>query len=202
MADNVLDVQKLYVSYFSRPADPGGLQYWTNALTTNPGALQELSRQFSLSQEYRDNFAGMDNRGIVSEVYQNLFGREAEAAGVNYWADLLDRNAISIDNVVTNIAAGAAGNDRVAFNGKVAVATQFTERLDQPNEVTAYAGDAANDLAVEFLATVKDLTSAATAMDPGVVDSWIARIVTAHGTGFEGAALIGVQTETYSAPVF
>ena len=197
MASNTLDVQELYVAYFSRPADVAGLDYWTDALDANPNALQDLSRSFSQSQEYRDTFAGMDNRAIVAEVYDNLFSREAETAGIDYWAGLLNNNAITIDNVVTQIANGAKGNDSVAFNGKVAVAAMFTERLDQPNEVAAYKGDAANDIAVQYLATVRDLGSAASAIDPGVVDSWIGRIVAAHGSSVE---LVGVQTEVEGVP--
>lgn len=197
-----IDVQKLYVAYFSRPADAAGLEYWKNAADANPAALQDMSRSFSQSQEYRDNFAGMDNRAIVSEVYTNLFGRAAESAGVDYWAGLLNNNAITIDNVVTQIASGARGNDSVAYNGKVAVAAVFTERLDQPNEVAAYSGKAANDIAVEFLATIKDLGSAAAAIDPGVVDTWIARIVGAQSVSFEEAGVVGVHTETYSLPTF
>lgn len=202
MADSTLDVQKLYVSYFSRPADVAGLDYWTSILDTNPNGYQVLSSQFATSQEYRDTYAGMDNRAVVSEVYLNLFGRVAETAGVDYWASLLDTNQITIDNVVTSVSDGAQGSDRLAFNGKIAVATQFTSRLDMPNEVAAYSGNAANAIAVEFLANVRDLSSAATAMDPGVVDTWIARIVDAHGSGFDGAALVGVQTDMQPLPVF
>jgi hypothetical protein len=201
MAIAEIEVQEMYVAYFSRPADVAGLDYWTDALDANPDALQELSRSFAASQEYRDTYAGMDNRAVVGEVYQNLFGRTAEAAGVDYWAGLLDSKAITIDNVVTQIADGAAGSDNVAFKGKVAAAALFTTRLDEPNEETAYArGGAANDLAAEYLATIKDLSSAADAIDTDVVDAWIDRIVAEHGAG--NAALVGVQTGAEPLPVF
>lgn len=186
MADaNITAVQKLYVSYFSRPADAAGLTYWTGQLSSNPNALQELSRQFSVSQEYLDTYAGMDTRAKVAEVYDNLFGRAAETAGVDYWANLLNNNQITIDNMVTQIAAGAQGTDLFAFNAKVAASTEFTARLDQPNEQSAYSGTAANKIAVDWIASVKDLQSAAMAMDPGVIDGVIARIVGGSSTGFE-----------------
>lgn len=194
MADtNVMAVQELYVSYFSRPADYAGLQYWTNALATNPNALQELSRQFSVSQEYIDTYAGMDNRAKVAEVYDNLFGRAAETAGVDYWANLLNNNQISIDNMVTQIAAGAQGSDLFAFNAKVSAATEFTTRLDQPNEQTAYQGATANTIAVEWIATVKDLQSAAAAMDPGVIDGVISRIVSGGSASYTDVSLVGAS---------
>lgn len=191
MAIAELDIQELYVAYFNRPADVAGLDYWKDALDANPDALNELSRSFSTSDEYRDTFAGMDNRAVVSEVYMNLFGREAESTGVDYWANLLDNKMITIDNVVTQIADGAEGQDEIAFKGKIAAATLFTDRLDEPHEQAAYAG-ANIDIAAEFLATIKDLSSAADALDTEVVDAWIDRIVDAHTAG--ETALVGVQT--------
>lgn len=186
MADaNTTAIQKLYISYFSRPADFAGLDYWKGQLAANPNALQEMSRHFSVSKEYLDTYAGMDNRAKVAEVYDNLFGRQAEAAGVDYWANLLNNNQITIDNMVTQIAAGAQGTDQFAYNAKVAAASSFTERLDLPNERTAYSGTAANKIAVDWITGIKDLQSAATAMDPGVIDTVIARIVGSGSTGIE-----------------
>ena len=153
MADsNAIAVQKLYVAYFGRPADPGGLNYWLNALSHNPNALLEISRQFGLSQEYRDEYAGMTNRQIVSRVYENLFARQADEGGLNYWTDLMDRGVITIDYIVTDVSKAAAGNsDGFILNGKASAAHTFTTRLDLPNEVAAYAGQAAIDVAVDFV---------------------------------------------------
>lgn len=193
MADNINAVEKLYVAYFSRPADPAGLAFWTGQLQTNPNALQEMSAQFSTSAEYKAAYAGMTNAQIVSTVYQHLFGRPAEQAGVDWWAQKLDAHTITIDNVVTQIAAGAQTTDLFAYNAKVAVATTFTARLDTDVEKQAYSGDAANKLAIDFIATVKDLQSAANASDPGTIDSVISNIVHAAGLGMDGAQLVGVH---------
>lgn len=188
MADaNTTAVQKLYISYFSRPADAAGLVYWTGTLSTNSNALQEMSRQFSISQEYRTTYANLDNRAKVAEVYDNLFSRAAETAGVDYWANLLNTNQITIDNMVTQISAGAQGTDQFAFNAKVAAAAEFTNRLDLPAEKTAYSGATANKIAVDWIAGIKDITTAAMAMDPGVIDSVIAKIVGGGSTGVDDA---------------
>ncbi len=184
---NTAAVQKLYISYFSRPADAGGLDYWKGALAANPNAAQELSRQFSISQEYRDTYAGLDNRAKVVEVYDNLFGRAAEAAGVDYWTNLLNNNQISLDNMVTQISEGALGNDKIAFRAKWEAAAVFTQRLDLPGEKAAYAGVAANKIAIDWIATIKDLQTGAMAQDIGVVDGVIAKIVGGGTTGLDDA---------------
>ena len=192
MAVNAIEIQELYVAYFGRPADPVGLDYWMDTLAGNVVTLDDISRSFAESQEYRDNYSHMDSRTIVTKIYDHLFGREAEAAGVDFWANLMDRGVIAIDDAVREIAEAAVGTDAVVFNGKAAVATVFTLRLDTPNEVAAYSRDAEFGLAMEFLATVKDAKTALDAVDPVVVDAWIARIVGADGTAIEDVGLVGV----------
>jgi Domain of unknown function (DUF4214) len=188
------EVQKLYVAYFSRPADTAGLAYWANILATNPNGYQQISASFAGSQEYRDTYAGMDNSAIVGAVYQHLFGRPAESAGVQYWANLLNQHTITIDNVVTQIAAGAQGSDKFAYDAKVAVAGAFTAHLDLPEEQKAYSGAAANKIAIDYLAAVHDLMSASAGMDPGNIDLTISKIVSGGTSGFAGdaAQLVGV----------
>jgi len=195
MAVDVLEVQKLYVAYFGRPADPIGEDYWTDALDAGTITLNDVSASFAASAEYRDTYAGMNNRAIVTEVYQNLFVRAAETAGIDYWAGLMDRGVISINDVVKDISEAAQGNDGVAFNGKVAAATLFTDRVDTPIEIQAFSGEAANDISMEFLAAIKDLSTAADALDTDVVDDYIERIVNAHGVSPEDVGLVGVAPE-------
>ncbi len=189
--DYINEVQKLYVAYFSRPADPAGLTFWANTLQTDPAGYQKISAAFSTSAEYRAMYAGMDNRAVVAEVYDNLFGRAAEAAGVDFWANALSSGAMTIDNVVTQIATGSQGTDRVVYNGKVAVSTTFTEHLNTDAEKAAYTGTAANKVAIDYLAGVKDLTSIAMYRDPGQIDAAIAKIVgTPSGLGFDDMTLV------------
>nr|WP_267876953.1 DUF4214 domain-containing protein [Massilia rhizosphaerae] len=176
-------VEQLYIAYFSRPADPKGLAYWENVLTTNPDGVQQISAAFAGSQEYKDTYAGLDNTGVVQAVYHNLFGRAGEQAGVDYWVNLLNNHTITVDNVVTTIASGAQNSDKLVYDGRVAVATSFTAHVDQPAEIAAYSGTAANVQAKAFIGTIVDLQSAAYAIDPGVIDTKIAEIVgSATGT--------------------
>lgn len=181
------DVQKLYVAYFGRPADPAGLAYWADILQRSPTGYQQIAKTFSATDEYRVVFAGMDNRAIVAEVYDNLFGRPAEAAGVDYWVGEMAAGRVTIDNVVTQVAAGSQNNDRLVLNGKVAVAETFTAHIDTQAERTAYAGTAANKIAIDYLAGIKSLDTIAMHRDPGNIDATIARIVgTPTGVDYDG----------------
>jgi hypothetical protein len=178
MADtNTTTVEQLYIAYFSRPADPNGLTYWDNVLAADPNGAQEISANFAASQEYKDTYAGLDNQGVVHPPHENLFGRAGEQAGVDYWTNALNNHTITVDNVVTAIAAGAQGNDKLVYNGRVAVAASFTAHVDTDAEIAAYSGTAANLKAKAFIGTIVDLQTSAYAIDPGVIDAKIADIV-------------------------
>lgn len=175
--DYIDDVQELYVAYFSRPADPAGLNFWASQLQAGAVNSQAISASFARSGEYRSKYEGMNNRAIVNEVYENLFSRTAEKAGIDYWAAALDNGNITIDDMVTQIALSARENDLVAFNGKVAVATSFTQRLDTQQEVLAYNNPAALQVAVDYIGRIRDLSTAAQHIDPSQIDAAIAQIV-------------------------
>lgn len=191
MATNYInEVQKLYVAYFSRPADPDGLAFWADKLQNDPNGYVNIAQAFSTSAEYQATYGGQSNRAVVAEVYENLFGRAGEAAGIDFWTDKLDRGILNLGNVVTGIADGAQNNDELAFDAKVGVSTLFTRRIDTPAEIAAYKGDATK-VAIDYIANVKNFENGATYSQPGLIDEAIAKIVgTPSGMVFDDAALV------------
>lgn len=173
------DIQKLYVAYFNRPADSAGLAYWEGVVEGLGGSTAAVSAAFSQENEYKDAYAGMSNADIVDKVYQNLFGRAAEADGKAYWAALLDQGAITIDKVVTEVAHGAQGSDAVAYANKVVAAGSFTLALVTPEQQHAYSGAAANAQAKAFMSAVTDDVSLDAALSNGSLDAAIASVVAA-----------------------
>lgn len=188
--DYVNEVQKLYVAYFSRPADPAGLAFWANNLATNPNGYVEIAQAFSTSAEYQATYGGQTNRAVVAEVYENLFSRAGETAGIDYWTNALNNGTLNLGNVVTGIAAGAQNQDRIAFNAKVGVSTQFTNRIDTDAEKAAYTG-AKVQVAIDYIANVKSLETGAMYSDPGQIDQAIAKIVgTPSGMVFDDFSVV------------
>lgn len=53
------DIQKLYVAYFGRPADPAGLAFWETQVEAANGSTAAVSAQFAASAEYKSTYAGM-----------------------------------------------------------------------------------------------------------------------------------------------
>lgn len=159
-------IQRLYVAYFNRPADPAGVIYWDKAITAANGSMAAVSAAFAASGEYKDMYAGMDVNHVVGQVYQNLFGHAPDLAGLNYWVQLLSNKQMTIDNVVTQIAGGAQGSDLVAFNSKTAAASAFSNALQTASQALAYTGSNALAIGKFFIASVVDDATLKAAIDP------------------------------------
>jgi hypothetical protein len=198
------DIQKLYVAYFNRPADTAGLAYYEGVLekAATPAAvaatIAAITADFAKSDEYKTAYANKTNAEIVNTVYLNIFGRAAEDAGKKYWADLLDAKKVTIDAVVTAVAAGAQGSDAVAFNNKVAASIAFTAALGTTN---TYSGASANAVAKLYLSGITDNASFAAATDTYSLGATVAK-VNAAGTVFSlqsGLAALDVANTTKTA---
>jgi len=99
--------------------------------------------------------------------------------------------------MVTQIIDGAQGADKDIFNAKVLVAAAFTNRVDTPEEKAAYSGEAANQIAIDYIADVNDLRSAATSLLSSNIDAAIERMGSAVATADE-AQLVGVADPMFA----
>lgn len=159
-------IQKLYVAYFNRPADVGGLAYWEQVVAGANGSTAALSAEFARSDEYQAAYAGMNSYQLVAQVYLNLFGHSPDPKGIDFWAQALANKQMTMADMVTQIAGGAQGSDLVAFNSKVAAASVFTAALDTTQEALSYSGDLANRILKNFLATIADEATMKAATTP------------------------------------
>jgi hypothetical protein len=132
------DIQKLYVTYFARPADPDGLQYWEAVVEGARGSTAAVSAAFAQSAEYKEVTAGMDAYHAVNTLYLNLFGHGADLDGLNFWALGLIKGSFTVDQAAAVIAAGAQGTDLQVFGLKVSAAAYFTSALDTADKILRY----------------------------------------------------------------
>lgn len=171
-------IQQLYVAYFNRPADAAGLAHWAGFMA-NGGTVAQISAAFSQSLEYQVEYSQSTNAGVVNAVYQNLFGRPAEEAGLAFWVKALTDKTMTVDNMVTTIAAGAQTTDKVAYESKVVVATAFTNALDTDAEKAGYSGANANKAAKALLSNIKTAADATAAVVPATLNASVATVVKA-----------------------
>ena len=69
-------VTDLYAKLLRRPADPGGLAYWTRQTAT--AGRDSVARRFFQSPE--------SARARVTGLYQDLLGRAPDPSGLAYWS--------------------------------------------------------------------------------------------------------------------
>ncbi|MDC0410780.1 DUF4214 domain-containing protein [Luminiphilus sp.] len=159
MGMNTAAVQRLYVAYFNRPADPVSLAVYEGLLPSDTVATQaELlvvaETYFSPSAEYTSNFTGKSNSQIVDQLYQNIFGRPAEAAGLLDWATKLTDGSMTVAELALQLSFSAQGTDKTVVDARIEAATTFTDGLNTAEEITGYSGDAAAAEGRTYLAQI------------------------------------------------
>ncbi|WP_167238093.1 DUF4214 domain-containing protein [Massilia genomosp. 1] len=157
-------VQALYVGYFGRAADYSGMQSFQQQLgaLNAPDNLRDLASAYSKDaglHKLIDSFASSaesaalypgNTATFIQALYQNVFGRAADAAGLAFWSKAIDSGGLSRANASLSIMAGAFDNktaqgvlDAKLVNNKLTVASGFTLLIDTPQEVQGYGGAAA-----------------------------------------------------------
>ena len=174
-------VQELYVAYFGRPADPGGLTNFENALaaanapqdiagltkaySTNV-ALRSLIDSFGTSKESQTLYGSGTTQDFVTAVFTNVLGRAPLQAGLDYWSGAIDGGSLSKGDAALAIMAGALANtsaqglvDTQLINNRLAVAASFTAQVADAGATGAYSGAAAAGSARAMLAQVTSTTN-------------------------------------------
>lgn len=159
-------IQGVYVALFGRPADPTGLAFF-NGVTKNGADLNGIG-DLASTQEYKDRFKDQTNTQIVNSIYQSLFGRDAEAAGLNFFVDALNKGTLNVKNIAIAILDGAQGNDKTISANKVAAADLYTKALDTATEIGSYQGNTAAAQGRAFLTAVTTTVPTAASVDASV----------------------------------
>ena len=102
------EVAKLYVATFNRAPDSAGLSYWVNS----GNKLSAIAQSFFDQEETKALYpAGTSNSDFVTSVYQNLFNRVPDTAGLNYWENELNIGSFTKNSFIQAVINGAQNND-------------------------------------------------------------------------------------------
>ena len=140
-------VTALYLGFFGRAADPAGATYWVDQYEADvsnarPAEVAEaMAGEFQFSDEATtiypflgDGTPANDEQAVetfVANVYDNLFDRTPETAGLDYWrGEIVDRisSGEDIGDVIVDIIAGAGGEDIATLANKTDVAQTYTAK--------------------------------------------------------------------------
>ena len=221
-------VSELYVAYLGRPADYPGQQNFSAALaniaapTDAAGLLalyntnatvKSLVDAFGASAESQALYGNGSVESFVTAIYENLFNRPAEVAGLTFWVNAINSGQMTQGEVALAIAAGAQGTttqgaaDVQTLDAKLTVAQDFTSDLAQnPSLSAAYVGSAAAEEGRAFLQSINGGTSVILAQEAQqAANDLIASVVVLTGSvsiQSSGVATTVVSTATVSGTPF
>jgi len=186
-------VQKVYIAYYGRAADPVGLAYWAAKVETD--GLDGIMASFGASAEATTLYGSLTNTAKVNALYQQSFGRDADFAGLMYYAGQLTAGTMTAATIAQNIFDGASGTDATILANKLVVAKAYTAAVDTAAEVVAYSGTVAAASARTLLSTV-DADTVTASFD---VATTVASVVTAsNSTSNAGTTYVLTDTANTS----
>ena len=170
--------QQMYVVYYGRPADPGGLAYWAGVFdsTTN---LSTALNSFGTSTEFNENFGSLPSSDLVSNLYQQMYGRAPDSAGLDFYADRLASGEATLVSIGKQIADGSQEPDLSTLNNRITVANSFTSEIESTG-ATYGAEDVA---AVQTLLSEVNNTSDSVTEGISSASSYIEGVLAGTNTG-------------------
>jgi len=201
MAVSQAQLTELYLSYFGRPPDFDGLVYYTS----NPAfTIWTVAAGFSASPESQALYGTSFNATQINAIYQNLFNRDAEPAGLLYWSQEVAAGRLTPAGAAYAIMLGAQNDDLVAVQNKLQISAAFVTALDTAPEIIGYTGTVAAASARAFLATVDSTAGSLTTATAGL-DAAVAAAVGvggAVGSSFALTATVDSLTGTGNNDIF
>lgn len=77
---------KMYEVLFNREGDIDGLKYWIERADQGD-SLEHLVRSFANSEEFNLKYSNVTDEAFLTDMYQNMAGREPDTEGMAYWMD-------------------------------------------------------------------------------------------------------------------
>jgi len=116
---------KLYIATFDRIPDIDGLNYWSNDSGLE---IENIAKSFFDQSETQSKYPkDLSTSEFINTVYSNLFDRNSDEKGLDYWTKELDSSKISKDTFILAVINGAVGDDAKVLTTKSNFATQFLE---------------------------------------------------------------------------
>lgn len=126
-------VQKIYIAFYQRPADPAGLRYWAQRMEAAGGDQAAVIDAFANSAEATALYGAINSTtigAVVDALYLALFNRAPDADGKKFYVDAFNAGTITAGKIALAVLNGATGDDAVAVQNKVTVANEFTQQVD------------------------------------------------------------------------
>ncbi|MBB1073090.1 DUF4214 domain-containing protein [Rhodoferax sp. 4810] len=133
-------IAELYMATVGYAMDAEGLNYWINQVDSGAMTLEEVAQSFFEQPLVTEMYPATLNDGrFIDEVYRNIFGREADTDGRNYWITELNNDRSRDYMIVMMINGGWANqsvdaqSDMMRFKHRTEVALAFADYQNDHN---------------------------------------------------------------------
>ncbi|WP_077530414.1 DUF4214 domain-containing protein [Vreelandella utahensis] len=111
-------VLELYIAILDRSPTQEEFDFWTSGITSGVASVETMRSSLVNDTEAGQNLYNDENsrEDVVTALYQNLFGREPDAEGLDYWVNTSEANA---DQLALALLNGAGESDRAAIDERV-----------------------------------------------------------------------------------
>jgi hypothetical protein len=123
--EQVIDI---YIAYYGRAGDLPGVNYWAQQLQNSGGNVQSIMAPFANSAEFNDRFGDLNNTQLVTNLYHQLFNREPDYAGLQWYVNSLNSGSNTLANIALEILNGATGSDVTVLNNRRTSAEDYYAR--------------------------------------------------------------------------
>ena len=149
MAFNILgqpakdQIAVVYTAFFGRAPDPPGRTFWDGEFSQGAAQgksakqlLADIASSFGSDDEAKDTYSFLrdpqngDIDTFINSIYQNLFSRPPDAAGLQFWRGEI-QTALSkggfVGDAIVDIVSGAQGDDITVLENKIAVGNAYAD---------------------------------------------------------------------------
>lgn len=148
-------VIQAYLIYYNRPADPGGLAYWSGRVADyryevgahpagdkawlpdvdketqlDEAAFANVITAFAQSDEYTRFYSHLDTQELVNNLYQQLFGQPAPAERLRHYSNAVKAGTLSRELIAMDIVQTANEAQRAIFEARLAVSRRYTTQAE------------------------------------------------------------------------
>lgn len=133
------EIQTLFVAYYGRPGDPGGVAFWAQQALAKGGDLSSIVEAFGNSDEYTQTLGALSPDDQVAAIFEQLFGREPDTEGKAFYVGHLEAGNLSLADIALTVATGAQGNDADVLAARVGFAKAYTNLLNTQERLDEFA---------------------------------------------------------------
>ena len=129
----------LYLAFFGRAPDVEGLEFWQKQLLGEGRSFQNIAKDFASGEEAQTLFPqDASNREFVQNIYQNVFDRNPDSGGWDFWTnkldglgttDLSERGAFVGELILGAYAPTSGEEDRGLLTNKHDIAMYYVNEL-------------------------------------------------------------------------